>query len=183
VSSDDRYIIMANHQSALDIPVLMATLPARWRSVFWAKKSLFKIPVLGTAMRSLGHMPVDRVNRLKAGQMLSDSRHRIRDTRSTLVFPEETYGPADDLLPFQRGGFLLALKTGIPILPVGVTGTRVALPPDGRLVTPTRLGVRFGQPIATTGLTVGDRDDLMDRTRTAIRELLAIGMTHSEKGQ
>jgi 1-acyl-sn-glycerol-3-phosphate acyltransferase len=133
-------------------------------------------------MRSLGHMPVDRVNRLKAGQMLTDSKNRIEDTRSTLVFPEETYGPSDDLLPFQRGGFLLALKTDIPILPVGIQGTRSALPPNGRLVAPTELTVRFGEPIATADRTVSDRDQLMDHTRNAIRELSGLALHLSDEG-
>ena len=166
-----RYVIMANHQSALDIPLLMAVLPAEWRTVFWAKKSLFKIPILGAAMRGLGHMPVDRENRLQAPQMLSDSLHRLEDTRSLVVFPEETYGPGERLLPFRRGGFLLALKTGMPILPVGVRGARDALPPSGRLISRTKIEVRFGVPIATAAMSISDRIELIERTRTAIEEL------------
>ena len=166
-----RYVVMANHQSALDIPVLMAVLPAAWRTVFWAKESLFRVPVLGWAMRMLGHMPIDRVNRQAAGQMLADTLRRVEDGRSVLVFPEETYGPPGRLLPFQRGGFVFALKTRLPVLPVAVLGTRSALPPGSRLVSPTTLTVRFGEPIPTAELGVTDRAALTERTRAAIERL------------
>ena len=168
---DGRYVVVVNHQSALDIPVMMSVLPAEWRTVFWAKKSLFKIPVLGWAMRTLGHMPVDRLNRRTASQTLFQSQQRIENTRSLLVFPEETYGPKGELLPFQRGGFLFALKTGMPVLPVGVWGTRTALPPNGRLVTPTPLRVCFGEPIPTIDLPVSARAELTHQARGVIEGL------------
>ncbi len=166
-----RFVVMANHQSALDIPVLMSVLPASWRTVFWAKRSLFRVPVLGWAMRMLGHMPIDRVNRQLAGRMLADTLRRVEDGRSVLVFPEETYGPGESLLPFQRGGFVFALKTRLPILPVAVLGTRSALPPNARLVTPTIVAVRFGEPIPTAALGVADRPALTERARAAIERL------------
>lgn len=166
-----RYVVVVNHQSALDIPVLMSVLPAEWRTVFWAKKSLFNVPVLGWAMRTLGHMPVDRLNRRTAGQTLVQSERRTEGQRSLLVFPEETYAAEGESKPYQRGGFLFALKTGMPILPVGVWGTRVALPPNGRLLSPTQLKVRFGAPIPTTDLPVSSRQDLTDRARGVIEAL------------
>jgi len=166
-----RYVVMANHQSALDIPVLMAVLPAAWRTVFWAKESLFRVPVLGWAMRMLGHMPIDRVNRRLAARMLADTLQRVEDGRSVLVFPEETYGPEGQLLPFQRGGFVFALKARLDVLPAAVLGTRAALPPGSRLVAPTPLTVRFGEPIPTSELAVGDRAALAERTRDAITRL------------
>ncbi len=75
-----RYVIMSNHQSALDIPVLIGALPAEWRTVFWAKKSLFKTPFLGWAMRALGHLPVDRINRDTAASPASETAGRGRPT-------------------------------------------------------------------------------------------------------
>ena len=94
-----------------------------------------------------------------------------------LVFPEETYGPGDRLLPFQRGGFVFALKTRLPILPVAVLGTRPALPPDARLVAPTTLTVRFGEPIPTAALGVSDRAALTEQTRAAIERLCRDGLS------
>jgi 1-acyl-sn-glycerol-3-phosphate acyltransferase len=172
IDPDGRFVVMSNHQSALDIPLLMGALPATWRTVFWAKQSLFRVPVLGWAMRMLGHMPIDRVDRRSAGRMLSSTVERTAEARSVLVFPEETYSPDGELLPFQRGGFVLALKTGMPILPVGLSGTRDALPPRRHLIHHATLTVRFGSPIETAGLGVSSRQELMDRTRAAIGSLL-----------
>jgi 1-acyl-sn-glycerol-3-phosphate acyltransferase len=170
-----RYVVMANHQSALDIPVLMAVLPAAWLTVFWAKESLFRVPVLGLAMRMLGHMPIDRVNRSLAGGMIAETLRRVEDGRSVLVFPEETYGPGGRLLPFQRGGFVFALKTRLEILPVGLLGTRSALAPGSRLISPATLTVRFGEPIPTSSVSVAERAALTERSRAAIERLLAGG--------
>jgi len=165
------WVVMANHQSALDIPLLMAALPADWRTVIWAKESLFRIPVLGWAMRMLGHMPIDRRNRRSAGPMLGRTLERVREGRSVLLFPEETYSPDGTLLPFQRGGFVLALKAGLPILPAAISGTRHALPPRGRIIRPTTVHLRFGAPIPTKDVPVADRPALTERTRRAILDL------------
>ena len=170
-----RYVVMANHQSALDIPVLMAVLPAAWRTVFWAKESLFRVPVLGWAMRLLGHMPIDRVNRSLAGRTIAETLRRVEDGRSVLVFPEETYGPEGRLLSFQRGGFVFALKTRLAVLPVAVLGTRSTLAPGSRMVSPSTVTVRFGEPIPTAELGVTDRATLTERTRAAIELLLSDG--------
>lgn len=171
IDPEGRFVVMVNHQSALDIPLLIGVVPAEWQTVFWAKESLFRIPVLGLAMRTLGHMPIDRVNRRTAVRMLQESTERIAGHRSVLVFPEETYSREPGLLPFQRGGFVLALKTGLPILPVGIAGTRDALPPGRHLITPGTLRIRFGDPISTAGLGVSSRQTLSDRTREMIEEL------------
>jgi 1-acyl-sn-glycerol-3-phosphate acyltransferase len=164
-------VVMANHQSSLDIPVLLTALPAELRTAFWAKDSLFRVPFLGRAMRAMGFVPVDRSNRRSAVGVLAISLELVRNGRSILVFPEETYGPADALLPFQRGGFVLALKSGLPILPVGIRGTRDALAPDARTVAPSRIEVRFGKPVATAGLGVSARTELTAEVRRAIGEL------------
>jgi 1-acyl-sn-glycerol-3-phosphate acyltransferase len=116
-------------------------------------------------------MPIDRVNRRTAVRMLQESTERIAGHRSVLVFPEETYSREPGLLPFQRGGFVLALKTGLPILPVGIAGTRDALPPGRHLIAPGTLRIRFGDPIPTVGLGVSSRQTLSDRTREMIEEL------------
>jgi 1-acyl-sn-glycerol-3-phosphate acyltransferase len=107
--------------------------------------------------------------------MLAETLRRIEDGRSVLVFPEETYGPAGRLLPFQRGGFVFALKTRLPVLPVAVLGTRSALPPGSRLVSPTTLTVRFGEPIPTADVSVAERAALTERTRAAIERLCREG--------
>lgn len=171
VDTTKRYVMMVNHQSALDIPVVLAALPVRLGVSFWAKRSLFSVPFLGWAMRSMGFIPVDRVNRNTAAAMFGASLEQIRAGRSLLIFPEQTYSRGDDLLPFQRGGFLIALKGGLPILPAAIVGTREALPPDARLVRPANLAIRFGEPMPTAGMAVSDREQLTDAVRGAILRL------------
>ncbi len=167
-----RYVIMVNHESALDIPALMAALPARLRTRFLAKKSLFSLPFLGWAMRALGFIPVDRADRSTAPEMFRKASDRARGGSSLLVFPEETRTEDGRLLPFQRGGFLLALRSRYPILPVGLEGSRVALPSGSRLLRPlTRITVRIGRPIETEGRSTRERQALMDETRRAIDRL------------
>ena len=172
VDPSQRYVIMVNHESALDIPALMAALPARLRARFLAKKSLFGLPFLGWAMRALGFIPVDRADRSTAPDMFRKASGRARGGSSLLVFPEETRTDDGRLLPFQRGGFLLALRSRYPILPVGLEGSRMALPSGSRLIRPlTRVVVRIGEPIPTEGRSTRERQALMDETRRAIDRL------------
>jgi len=107
--------------------------------------------------------------------MFSSTLGLVADGRSVLVFPEETFGPGDTLLPFQRGAFLIALKSRLPVLPVGIQGTRQALPPSSHLVHPGPVVVRIGRPIPTRDLAVTERDRLMERTRAEIARLAGLG--------
>jgi len=171
IAPGQHYVVMANHQSAADIPTLLAALPGPLKLTVWAKKSLFRIPFLGWGMRAMGLIPVDRTDRSTAAAMLADTLVRLGSGRSLLVFPEETYSRDGAMLPFQRGGFLVALKSGLPILPVGVAGTRAALPPASRLVYPRPVEVRVGRPIVTSDLPISERRQLTARTREEIAAL------------
>ncbi len=171
IADGERYVIMANHESSLDIPVLLAALPRSLELRFLAKKSLFKVPFLGWAMRASGFVPVDREDRSTAATMLAQTIAEVARGGSPLVFPEETWTLDGRLLPFARGGFLVALKTGLPILPVGLEGPRLVLPPDEGIVRPRAVNVRIGVPLPTEDLGVSQRRDLTDRTRGAIDRL------------
>lgn len=168
---DGSCVVVANHQSALDIPVVMAGLPPRLRIAVWSRDDLFDVPFLGRAMRAMGFVAVDRRRRRTAGAVVAASLDLLRAGRSVLVFPEETYGPPDRLLPFQRGAILLALKARVPVVPAGLRGTAEALPPDARIVAPRRLELRLGRPIATAGLGPSSRSALAAEARAAIAEL------------
>jgi 1-acyl-sn-glycerol-3-phosphate acyltransferase len=171
IVAGDRYVIMANHESGLDIPVLLTALPSFLELRFLAKKSLFGVPFLGWAMRSAGFVPVDRDDRSTAVAMLAQTLDEVRRGASPLVFPEETWTVDGRLLPFQRGGFLVALRTGLPILPVGLEGTRLVLPPDQGVIQPQPVTVRIGPPIPTAGLGVSQRSRLTTITRREIDRL------------
>ena len=162
-------VFMSNHESWLDIPALLATIPVQVR--FLAKKSLFRWPFFGWAISSMGFIPVDRENRRTAIRSFEEAAARIRAGRSVLIFPEETRTTTADLLPFQRGGFLIALKAGIPIVPVGLDGPRRCLPKHSYLVRPGRINVKFGTPIPTAGHGVTDKGELMEAVRNAIERL------------
>ncbi len=166
------YVIMANHESLADIPAIIAAVPSRLGGRILAKESLFRIPFLGWAMRSLGFLPVDRVNRATAPELFQKAMGKASGGNSIMLYPEETRTSDGRLLPFQRGGFLIALKAGFPILPVGIEGARILLPPGGKVVQAgTVVTVRIGDPIPTEGLGVSARKDLMQRTRRAIDRL------------
>jgi len=166
VPRDGPVVFMANHESWLDIPVLLTSVPVQVR--FLAKKSLFRIPFLGWAMRAMGFIPVDRQNRREAVKSFEEAAQHIRTGRSVLIFPEETRTRTGELLPFQRGGFLIALKAGVPIVPVGLDGPARCLARASYLLRPGRITVRFGAPIPTAGLGVTAKDSLMAQVREAI---------------
>jgi len=171
IEADQRYVIMVNHESSLDIVVLLTALPGSVELRFLAKKSLFEIPFLGWAMKSAGFIPVDREDRSTAAATLNRTLGEVNRGGSPLVFPEETWTTDGRLLPFARGGFLVALKSGLPILPVGLEGPRMILPPNEGVVRPQPVIVRIGKPIPTAGLGVSSRRELMERTRREIGRL------------
>jgi 1-acyl-sn-glycerol-3-phosphate acyltransferase len=162
-------VFMANHESWLDIPALLAAVPVQVR--FLAKKVLFAIPFFGWAIRAMGFIPVDRKNRSTAVRSFDEAAERIRRGRSVLLFPEETRTRDGALLPFQRGGFLIALKAGIPIVPVGLEGPRRCLPKFSYLLRPGTIRVRFGSPIPTAALGVTGKGELMATIRREIERL------------
>ncbi len=162
-------VFMANHESWLDIPALLAAIPVQVR--FLAKKSLFKVPFLGWAISAMGFIPVDRENRRFAVRSFEEAAARIRRGRSVLLFPEETRSTDGNLLPLQRGGFLIAIKAGIPIVPVGIEGAGRCLGKHNYLIRPGTVAVRFGDPIPTAGCGVTEKGVLMARVRAEIERL------------
>jgi 1-acyl-sn-glycerol-3-phosphate acyltransferase len=171
IDSGQRYVIMANHESGLDIPALLTALPPSLELRFLAKKSLFGVPFLGWAMRAMGFIPVDREDRSTAAATLAQTLAEVREGGSPLVFPEETWTLDGRLLPFQRGGFLVALKSGLPILPVGLEGPRLVFPPEARTIRPRPVTVRIGTPIPTAGVGVSQRRELTATVRREIDRL------------
>ena len=167
----ERYVIMANHESSLDIVVLLTALPATVELRFLAKKSLFSIPFLGWAMKAAGFIPVDREDRSTAAATLNRTLEEVGRGGSPLVFPEETWTTDGRLLPFARGGFLVALKSGLSILPIGLEGPRLVLPPNEGIMRSQSVTVRIGKPVATEGIGVSSRRELMVRVRGEIDRL------------
>jgi 1-acyl-sn-glycerol-3-phosphate acyltransferase len=169
----ERIVLIANHYSYFDIPCIFAAIPQPIR--FMAKISLFKIPIFGWALSRAGFIPIDRKNRRTAVKSFDLAVKRIRKGNTIVVFPEEGRSRERAMRPFQRGGFLLALKSGLPILPVAIDGTFDIFPAGATRVKPGVVTIRVGTPIPTEGLTVRAKEQLANQSRRQILAMLRMG--------
>lgn len=161
-------IYAANHQSWFDIFAILAKLPVQFR--WLAKEELFKIPVLGIAMTANGYIPIDRSDRRKAFASLNRAALIVQNGASIVIFPEGTRSPDGVLQDFRMGGFVLALKSQQPIVPISISGSYRILPKHGGWkIHPGVIQMTIGAPIPTAGLTSKDREDLVQAVRQAIR--------------
>jgi len=157
----------SNHSSMFDIWTLLATLPGSIRMV--AKQELFKIPLLGGAMRAAGHIPIDRAARKKAFEAYDKAAKTIREgISSILVFPEGTRSRTGELLPFKNAPFGLAIAAQVPIVPVYVHHTFEILPKGAWRLRSRPIRLLVGEPIPTAGLQPSDRERLRDEVRAAM---------------
>ncbi len=166
------YVFACNHSSMIDIIVLLAKLPRNFR--WMAKQNLFKIPFMGWGMRMCGYIPVDRQNRRAAVKSIGLASQRIAEGASVAIFPEGTRTPEGQLRPFQSGGFVLAIKSGRPVVPVAIQGAGSALPRGSLDFRPGPISLTIGQPIPTEGLTLNSRHELARRTEDQVRRLLGL---------
>ncbi|MQA29175.1 MAG: 1-acylglycerol-3-phosphate O-acyltransferase [Luteitalea sp.] len=166
-------VYCSNHQSNVDPPVLFDALHPRLHILY--KAELNRIPILTHAFRLGGFIPVDRYHKEAAMRAIDKGARSIRSGNSFLIFPEGTRSKTADLLPFKKGGFIMAIKAQAPIVPVAITGGRDAMRRGSLLVYPVHIRVRVGAPIPTVGLTLDQRDVLIARTRAAMAALLERG--------
>ncbi len=155
------YVFMVNHQSQLDIPFLNHILRA-WPVGFVAKESLFKIPLFGRASIAAGHIPINRSNSRKAMKSIALAAEKVKAGRAVIIFPEGTR--ADDLStlqPFKIGGMLIALKSGVPVAPLVVTGTGSILHKGQLRIHKGHVTVKALPPIDVSAYTLKDRERFM----------------------
>ena len=162
-------VICVNHLSYMDPPLLFAGLPGTVR--FLAKRSLFRIPVFGWAMRCAGHLPLDRENPRNAIVDLERAAAALQSGDSIVIFAEGSRSPDGTLQPFLSGGFRLAIENHVPVLPVAIAGTREVLRPGSINFRGGEVRVAIGDPLTTVGLTPQDRHRLAARVREVIEKL------------
>ncbi len=168
--SEPPYIFMCNHQSTLDIFALLSSLrlPFKWI----AKKELFSVPFLGWALKSGRNISLDRENPRKGLKAMNEAAGRIKDGMNVVIFPEGTWSTDGNLLPFKKGAFSLALRTGVPIIPVGISGTRKLQPGD--CFVPREKGqvhIKIGEPVYITKGGNSAKVQLMHEVRSRIERL------------
>jgi 1-acyl-sn-glycerol-3-phosphate acyltransferase len=164
------YVFMANHASSLDIWAAFLAVPHRLR--FIAKKQLGRIPLFGWVMHAGRFIFIDRGNSKAARRSIDEAGKRIHDGVSVLIFPEGTRTRDGALLPFKKGGFHLAVKAGVPIVPVALRGTRELMPAGSYLLRSGTVTVIIGEPIPTVGLSDEERANLHECVRDVVAQML-----------
>lgn len=164
------HVFVVNHVSIMDIPAILHAVPG---SGFVAKRELSRVPLFGAAAHAVGVVYIDRENRKSAFAAYEEAAERVRDGQSVIVFPEGTRGATYAIRPFKKGPFVLAIRAGVPIVPVIMHGT-IEITPNGTLdVTPGTVAVHLLEPLPTAGLSYNDRNSLADRVRARMIEAMS----------
>ena len=173
ITRDERFVIVANHQSMLDIPVLLSTIQPRNSVRFVAKRSLFSVPILGWGMRIFDHLPVDPKSMRGSYRGLQQAQQSLKFGRSVIIFPEATRSENGRMKPFHSSAFHIAARAGIRILPITVTGGIVAMPKDRLVAAPgTVMHVQVHPPMAVSGTTA----EAIQRTTRACQAVIEQGL-------
>jgi 1-acyl-sn-glycerol-3-phosphate acyltransferase len=169
-STGEIFVVMSNHRSLYDIPLLFESFPGTLRMV--TKAELFRVPIWGRAMREAGFIELDRNNRTRAKQGIEVAKKRLQQGINVWIAPEGTRSRSGELGKFKGGGFRLALDTGLRILPVGIRGTERILPADGvRVNRGASVELEFGEAIDPATYGEKRRGELMEVVRSAIQAM------------
>lgn len=171
IDPDRPQLVVANHASWFDVFALAAHFPGPFH--FVAKKELARIPVFGRAWRSCGHIEIDRSDHAAAVASLDRAAEKIRSEDATIImFPEGTRSPTGEVRRFKKGAFVLALKAGVPVVPVALAGSHEVMPKGRWMVRSGRIRIRIGRPIPVGDRDLEDRNRLLRESRAAVVGLL-----------
>jgi 1-acyl-sn-glycerol-3-phosphate acyltransferase len=168
-------IFASNHASNLDPIALTPNIPRRISLL--AKKEVFRIPVLSEAIRLAKLIPVDRGDSEAAAESVDLAIKYLKEGLSFCVYPEGTRSRDGRLLPFKRGTFVMAIRAGVPVVPVSLAGTQHLMRKGDWRIYPGEVTVRFGQAVGTTGHGIEQREDL----RRTVQSLVALGLPEDQK--
>jgi len=160
------YIFMSNHQSYYDVFALLGHLPYQFK--WLVKKELFSIPYLGWTMTAVGYISIDRGGTRDTVEAMNEAAQKIRDGMSVTIFPEGSRSPDGSIQPFKKGGFTLAIKSKVPIVPIAIDGSRNIMPKDKFTVASGEIRMLMDRPIETESYSLKDRDILMKKVRDTI---------------
>ena len=163
IKPDTPYVLCVNHQSHMDIPIVLAALPVQFR--FAAKKQLFRYPFLGWHLRRSGHLPIDRENPHAAVKSLREAADTIKRGTAVVIFPEGGTSRDGSIMPFKGGGFMLAARSNADVVPITIRGSRAVLVPKTYHVRHGSVEVIVGQPVSSTDISTAE---LANRVRKEI---------------
>ena len=170
IDNSQSYVVVVNHQSAMDIIALYGWLGIDFRWVM--KQEIRKVPFLGYACYRVGHVYIDRKNQAAAIQSLEVAKERVHSGTSVLFFPEGTRTSSSALKPFKKGAFKMALDLGLPILPITLSGTDHVMPTKSLDLMPGKVDMVVHPPISTKGMTEDNIEELMQQSFEAINRAL-----------
>lgn len=166
------YIYISNHLSNIDVFVLVNKLPAKTRIL--AKRSLFYIPIFGWSLFLAGYISVKRENQPGLLKSFAKVAEKIRKGRSVLFFAEGQRSPDGKIQPFKKGAFLIALKAGVPIVPISISGSEKIMPPNTPIIKPGKVNVLIGRPIEVRDYSIRQIEELMNKTHQEISRNLEL---------
>lgn len=176
IQRDRAAVYAINHSSNVEPPIVFAALHElmpRLRVLY--KAELRKLPVLVRAFDIAGFVPLERGNRDQSLPAIDMAARALEAGNSFLIFPEGTRSRTGELLPFKKGGFIMALRAQAPVVPVAIIGARDAMRKGSPWIYPVRVSVRIGAPVETAGLSVEERDQVVQQVRGRVAALLAEG--------
>ncbi|NVM22806.1 MAG: 1-acyl-sn-glycerol-3-phosphate acyltransferase [Desulfobacterales bacterium] len=173
IQKGQAYVLMSNHQSLFDVWVVIAYLPLQIRWII--KAEIRKMPIFGYALKRMGHIYVEKDwKRKKMDYITTKALEKIKEGTSIFIFPEGTRSKDGNLLPFKKGGALIAIRTGAPVLPITINGSRFVLPKDTMQLMPGKIQIVIGDAIDVHEYTTEDRTLLTDKVKNSIEQNLDV---------